>query len=135
MNQKVDAAILGAGTAGLSALEEVKKENKSFVIIDPGPLGTTCARTGCMPQRKTGENTHRALQGVRVLLAHDSDDNQFLVRCVLTNNGAVVETAKNGMEFEFGRRDGIFIEKGPTLLRIYKIPWKKKKQFVTPELA
>lgn len=51
MNQKVDVAILGAGTAGLSALAEVKKAKKSFVIIDPGPLGTTCARTGCMPSK------------------------------------------------------------------------------------
>ncbi len=51
MNHKVDVAILGAGTAGLSALAEVKKAKKSFVIIDPGPLGTTCARTGCMPSK------------------------------------------------------------------------------------
>lgn len=47
----VDVAILGAGTAGLYALREVKRAQKSFVVIDPGPLGTTCARVGCMPSK------------------------------------------------------------------------------------
>lgn len=47
----VDVAILGAGTAGLYALREVKRAGRSFVMIDPGPLGTTCARVGCMPSK------------------------------------------------------------------------------------
>lgn len=47
----VDVAIIGAGTAGLYALREVKRANKSFVLIDRGPLGTTCARVGCMPSK------------------------------------------------------------------------------------
>lgn len=46
-----DVAILGAGSAGMYALREVKRANKSFVIVDPGPLGTTCARVGCMPSK------------------------------------------------------------------------------------
>ncbi len=48
---QVDVAIIGAGTAGLYALREVKRANKSFVLIDKGPLGTTCARVGCMPSK------------------------------------------------------------------------------------
>ncbi len=48
---KVDVAIIGAGTAGLYALREVKRAGKSFVLIDAGPLGTTCARVGCMPSK------------------------------------------------------------------------------------
>ncbi len=53
MNRKVetDVAIIGAGTAGLYALREIKKAGKSFVMIDSGPLGTTCARVGCMPSK------------------------------------------------------------------------------------
>lgn len=53
MNKKVsvDVAIIGAGTAGLYALREVKRAKKSFVLIDSGPLGTTCARVGCMPSK------------------------------------------------------------------------------------
>ena len=47
----VDVAIIGAGTAGLYALREVRRAKKSFVLIDHGPLGTTCARVGCMPSK------------------------------------------------------------------------------------
>lgn len=46
-----DVAIIGAGTAGLYALREVRRANKPFVLIDKGPLGTTCARVGCMPSK------------------------------------------------------------------------------------
>ena len=47
----VDVAIIGAGTAGLNAMREVRKAGKSFLLIDHGPLGTTCARVGCMPSK------------------------------------------------------------------------------------
>ncbi|MFO7705739.1 MAG: FAD-dependent oxidoreductase, partial [Halopseudomonas sp.] len=46
-----DVAIIGAGTAGLYALREVRRAGRRFVLIDPGPLGTTCARVGCMPSK------------------------------------------------------------------------------------
>ncbi|WP_455230448.1 dihydrolipoyl dehydrogenase [Geopseudomonas aromaticivorans] len=46
-----DVAIIGAGTAGLYALREVRRAGRSFVLIDHGPLGTTCARVGCMPSK------------------------------------------------------------------------------------
>ncbi|MDO5666567.1 MAG: dihydrolipoyl dehydrogenase [Alcaligenaceae bacterium] len=49
--RQVDVAIIGAGSAGLYALREVKRADKSFVLIDRGPLGTTCARVGCMPSK------------------------------------------------------------------------------------
>lgn len=51
MDQQVKVAILGAGTAGLSALKVVQRQTDDFVLIDPGPLGTTCARSGCMPAK------------------------------------------------------------------------------------
>lgn len=51
MERHVDFAIIGAGSAGLSALRQVKKQTDNFVLIDPGPLGTTCARIGCMPSK------------------------------------------------------------------------------------
>lgn len=47
----VDVAIIGAGTAGLSARREVEKLTNNYVVIDDGPLGTTCARVGCMPSK------------------------------------------------------------------------------------
>ncbi|MEA3266249.1 MAG: FAD-dependent oxidoreductase, partial [Candidatus Fermentibacteria bacterium] len=48
---EVDVAIIGAGTAGLSALGHVRKRTENFVIINDGPYGTTCARIGCMPSK------------------------------------------------------------------------------------
>ncbi len=47
----VDVAILGAGTAGMGAYRQAAKQTDSIAIIDGGPLGTTCARVGCMPSK------------------------------------------------------------------------------------
>lgn len=47
----VDVAILGAGTAGMAAYREVVKRTGRVALIDGGPLGTTCARVGCMPSK------------------------------------------------------------------------------------
>jgi dihydrolipoamide dehydrogenase len=57
-NRKVDTVIIGAGTAGLYALSEVKKSGRSWLLIQGGEDGTTCARVGCMPSKvllKTAE--------------------------------------------------------------------------------
>ncbi len=51
MPEHYDVAIIGAGTAGLSALNEVRKQTDDFVLINDGPYGTTCARVGCMPSK------------------------------------------------------------------------------------
>jgi len=47
----VDLAIIGAGTAGISAFKEANKITDKIRLIDHGPLGTTCARIGCMPSK------------------------------------------------------------------------------------
>ncbi len=47
----VDVAVLGAGTAGMVAYREAAKQTDSIALIDGGPLGTTCARVGCMPSK------------------------------------------------------------------------------------
>tara|TARA_B100001971_G_scaffold37960_1_gene33032 strand:- start:75505 stop:76917 length:1413 start_codon:yes stop_codon:yes gene_type:complete len=49
--KKYDVAIIGAGTAGLTARKEVAKVTDNYIVIDDGPLGTTCARVGCMPSK------------------------------------------------------------------------------------
>ena len=49
--KKVDVAIIGAGTSGLTARKQVSKVTENYVVIDNGPLGTTCARVGCMPSK------------------------------------------------------------------------------------
>lgn len=48
---QVDVAIIGAGTAGLSARRAAQSRGATVALIDPGPYGTTCARVGCMPSK------------------------------------------------------------------------------------
>ncbi|MCB1876927.1 MAG: dihydrolipoyl dehydrogenase [Chromatiales bacterium] len=58
----VDVAIIGSGTAGLNAVGQVRKTGKSFVLINGGEVGTTCARVGCMPSKamiQIAEDYHR----------------------------------------------------------------------------
>lgn len=49
--KKFEYAIIGAGSAGLSARREIAKTTDNYVVIDDGILGTTCARVGCMPSK------------------------------------------------------------------------------------
>ncbi|MDA8447958.1 dihydrolipoyl dehydrogenase [Paracidovorax valerianellae] len=51
MSQPLDAIIIGAGSAGLAALREVRKRTDRVLIVNDGPWGTTCARVGCMPSK------------------------------------------------------------------------------------
>lgn len=62
MTREVDVAILGAGSAGLFVLSQVKRETDNYVLINGGELGTTCARVGCMPSKvliQVAEDFHR----------------------------------------------------------------------------
>ncbi len=51
VSRHVEVAIIGAGTAGLAALSQVRRVTADFVLLDGGELGTTCARVGCMPSK------------------------------------------------------------------------------------
>jgi len=51
MRERVDVAVIGAGHAGLNAIKEIRKVTDDWVLINGGPLGTTCARIGCMPSK------------------------------------------------------------------------------------
>ncbi|WP_287880067.1 dihydrolipoyl dehydrogenase [Acidovorax sp.] len=51
MTPPLDTLIIGAGTAGLAALREVRKRTDRCLIVNEGPWGTTCARVGCMPSK------------------------------------------------------------------------------------
>ena len=46
-----DVAVIGAGTAGLSAWRAARKHTERVLLIEGGPYGTTCARVGCMPSK------------------------------------------------------------------------------------
>lgn len=48
---EVDVAVIGAGTAGMSAFRAAQSAGKKVLLIEGGPYGTTCARVGCMPSK------------------------------------------------------------------------------------
>ncbi len=62
MSREVDVAIIGAGSAGLFALSQIRKQTDNYVLINGGELGTTCARVGCMPSKvliQVADDFHR----------------------------------------------------------------------------
>ncbi|MDC0722032.1 dihydrolipoyl dehydrogenase [Nannocystis bainbridge] len=66
--QTVDVAVIGVGTAGLNARRAAEKAGAQAVAIDPGPLGTLCARVGCMPSKlliAAGEAAHAVREAKR----------------------------------------------------------------------
>ncbi|RIK97523.1 MAG: dihydrolipoyl dehydrogenase [Burkholderiales bacterium] len=54
----LDVVVIGAGTAGLAALREIRKRSERFALIDDGKWGTTCARVGCMPSKALIESAN-----------------------------------------------------------------------------
>ena len=51
INMNVDVAIIGTGTAGMTAYRSVQKHTNKIVLIEGNKYGTTCARVGCMPSK------------------------------------------------------------------------------------
>ncbi len=58
MTRRARMVILGAGTAGLTALKEAQRYTEDVLLINDGPYGTTCARVGCMPSKALVEVAH-----------------------------------------------------------------------------
>ena len=48
---ETDVAIIGAGTAGMSAYRAALQHTPRVLLIESGVYGTTCARVGCMPSK------------------------------------------------------------------------------------
>ncbi len=46
-----DVAIIGAGTAGLAAERNARRDGAKTLLIDPYFAGTVCATVGCMPSK------------------------------------------------------------------------------------
>lgn len=63
-----DIAVIGAGTAGITAFHEITRAGRTALLIDHGPLGTTCARVGCMPS-KAALHAGRQWSDLRALAA------------------------------------------------------------------
>jgi dihydrolipoamide dehydrogenase len=85
MNSKkvvsVDVAIIGAGTAGMSAYRAALAHTDKVVVIENAQYGTTCARVGCMPSKlliAAAEASHQIDQaaqfGIDVSAKHIAGD-------------------------------------------------------------
>lgn len=51
MTRKVDAVVVGAGSAGVTAIFTLLSAGRSVILINSGPEGSTCTRVGCMPSK------------------------------------------------------------------------------------
>jgi len=58
VERNIDVVVIGAGTAGLAAVGQVHQAKKTFLLINGGELGTTCARVGCMPSKALIQVAH-----------------------------------------------------------------------------
>lgn len=47
----LDVAIIGGGTAGMTAMRAAAKHTEKVALIEGARFGTTCARVGCMPSK------------------------------------------------------------------------------------
>ena len=61
--------VLGAGSAGLAAFDVVVQAGRSALLVEGGPLGTMCARVGCMPSKAVLLAGHRMAAARSVLQA------------------------------------------------------------------
>ena len=62
---QADVAIIGFGTAGMGAYRAAREHTDRLIVIQSGPLGTTCARVGCMPSKlliAAAESAHAIAQ-------------------------------------------------------------------------
>jgi dihydrolipoamide dehydrogenase len=127
VNEKtVDVAIIGSGTAGLNVMGQVRRARKSFVLINGGETGTTCARVGCMPSKamiQVAEDFHRRTHLGRYGIAGHEDLTLDLpealehvqnLRDIFVDRVLEHSTDKLGEEFIEGYAR--FIE--PTLLEV-----------------
>ncbi|MFW6345928.1 MAG: dihydrolipoyl dehydrogenase [Halomonas sp.] len=95
--REVDIAIIGAGSAGLSAWHAARQHSDSVVLIEGGAYGTTCARVGCMPSKlliAAAEAAHRA---------RDAGDFGIRVSEVAVDGAAVMARVKQQRDSFVGR--------------------------------
>lgn len=74
-------------------------EGSTFTItIDPGPIHQIHPAETRAAKLIAFQGSRPRLEGIKILLAEDSPDNQFLVSRILKLAGATVEIASNGAE-------------------------------------
>lgn len=101
---ETDVAIIGAGTAGMSAYRAALAHTPRVLVIEGGPYGTTCARVGCMPSKlliaaaEAAHNVHTA-HAFGVHAASPRVDGEAVMRRVREERdrfvGFVVDAVEN----------------------------------------
>lgn len=51
MTRDFDLIVLGAGSGGLTVAQRAARYGARVALVDPGPLGGTCANLGCVPKK------------------------------------------------------------------------------------
>jgi len=149
-----DVAIIGAGTAGLTARKEVAKVTDNYVVIDDGPLGTTCARVGCMPSKvliQAANDYHRRhslkVQGISANFEVDINKTLEHVRTLrdrfvrgvksslpdwedklIRKRASFIDKNTLDIEGEYIKADKIIIATGSS--PIIPTPWKEYSNFI-----
>lgn len=65
--RQVDIVIVGSGSAGLNAMAQAREAGRSFVLINGGTAGTTCARTGVPAEKSSSRRRFAAYTGSRTI--------------------------------------------------------------------
>ncbi len=125
--KNVDIAIIGAGTAGLNAMGQARRSGKSFVLINGGELGTTCARVGCMPSKafiRVAESFHARTRFKRLGISgaeHLSLDSEEALEHVRDIRDILVDRVLQGSTDELDESqfiDGFARFTGPDQLEV-----------------
>lgn len=101
--KKFEYAIIGAGSAGLNARREIAKVSSNYIVLDPGILGTTCARVGCMPSKVLIQvaldyDRHRKFAEEGILCEGMSIDSKKVMAHVRKLRDRFVRGVMGGME-------------------------------------
>ncbi len=99
----VEIAIIGAGTAGMAAYHQARKQTDRIALIEGGPFGTTCARVGCMPSKLLLAPAHaRHRLGALPAFGIESDagkvDGQAVMKRVREERDRFVGFVKDSVE-------------------------------------
>lgn len=93
---ETDVAVIGAGSAGSSAFHEIRRAGRKALLIDRGPLGTTCARVGCMPSKAVlhaGRHWSQARSVVPALAGSHPEARDGLWRAAIATRDRLVAGA------------------------------------------
>lgn len=147
-SREVDVAILGAGTAGLAAYRQVLEYTDNVVVIDGGPLGTTCARVGCMPSKlliaaadAAHHSRHSALFGVhneqtrvdgKAVMARVKSERDRFVGFVLESIDGIPQDHKISASAEFVDDHTLQLSNGETIKAKSVVVATGSRPFVPP---